>query len=161
MFRWFKLVITLILLFSFFGCVIDTPLKGPGVESRTGEMADGAETVFVGLTYAVLVDDPKLRSTFWSHVGKVEESLPGLPGFVGYSKRKQLFGNEAWTMTIWTDEKSLDDFVESDVHQTAISESMKALDAATFARIELKREDIPLSWKTAMQILDMYGRQYY
>ena len=160
MFRRMKLVIILILFFFLFGCVIDTPLKGPGVESRTGEMTDEAETVFVGLTHAVLVDDPRLRSTFWSHVGKVEESLSGHPGFVGYSKRKQLFGNEAWTMTIWTDEKSLNDFVESEVHQTAIRDSIKALDSTTFARIELKREEIPLSWKYAMQILDMYGRQY-
>ena len=155
-----QLVITLLLLSSFFGCVIDTPLKGPGVESGSGEMKDEAETVFVSLTYAVLVDDPKLNSTFWSHVGMVEASLPGHPGFVGYSKRKRLFGNEAWTMTIWTDEKSLNDFIESEVHQTAIRDSMKALDSATFARIELKREEIPLSWKSALPLLDKYGRHY-
>ena len=160
MFRWLQLLITLLLLSSFFGCVINTPLKGPGVDSGSGEMKDGAETVFVGLTYALLVDDPKLHSTFWSHVGKVEASLPGHPGFVGYSKRKRLFGNEAWTMTIWTDEKSLKDFIESEVHQTAIRESMRALDSAAFARIELKREEIPLSWKSAQQMLDKYGRHY-
>ncbi len=156
-----KFTITLVVWFSIFGCVIDTPLKGPGIASGTSKMTNSAGTVFVSLTKAVLVNDPKLRAIFWSYVGKVEASLPEHPGFVGYSKRTRLFGNEAWTMTIWTDEKSLNDFVEGDVHQTAIRESIHALASATFARVELNREEIPLSWERALQFLDKNGWQYH
>jgi hypothetical protein len=86
--------------------------------------------------------------------------LPGRPGFVGYAKRTRLFGNEAWTMTIWADEKSLNDFVESKVHQTAIRESINALASANFARVELKRAEMPLSWDRALQLLAQNGRPY-
>jgi hypothetical protein len=62
-------------------------------------------------------------------------------------------------MTVWTDEESLNGFVESEVHQAAIRESMDALESANFARIKLKREEIPISWEDALNVLaDQNGK---
>lgn len=155
--RWIALLISVIPLV---GCTIAAPFKGPGYEPKKGITLEEVDTVYVGLTLAELKKDPDLQAKFWYHVKKVEESLESLPGFIGYSKRTRLFGNQAWTMTVWTDEESLDNFVQSEVHQTAIRESMDALENANFARAELKREEIPISWEDALELLAAQNGQY-
>ena len=145
---------------SLTGCTIATPFRGPGYDPEKGILLDGAETVYVGLTLAVLRNDRKLRSAFWSNVEKVEASFNRRKGFIGYSKRTQVLGNRAWTKTVWIDEASLEAFVHSDVHQTAIRESMKALESASFARIEIKTEEIPIGWDRAIAILEAQNKGY-
>ncbi len=156
MMRWLLLVA----LCPLVGCTISTPFQGPGYDPDKGLVIEGVQTAYVGLTLAVLKKDPKLQSVFWSHVKKVEAALSDRPGFIGYSKRTRLLGNRAWTMTVWTDEASLEAFVRSEVHQTAIRESMNALESAAFARIEINRESIPLSWNHAIAILEARREGY-
>ena len=155
--RWIALLVSVLPLA---GCTIATPFKGPGYEPQKGITLAAVDTVYVGLTLAELKEDRELQAKFWYHVRKVEDSLETLPGFVGYSKRTRLFGNQAWTMTVWTDEESLDRFVQSEVHQTAIRESMEAIELASFARVALKREEIPISWEDALAILDAQNGRY-
>ena len=150
----------IVLLASLVGCTLATPFRGPGYDRGKGIVLDGVETVYVGLTLAVLKNDRKLQSVFWSNVRKVEASLYQRKGFIGYSKRTRLLGNRAWTMTVWTDEASLEDFVQSDVHQRAIRESMGALESAAFARIEIKPEEIPISWDRAIALLEKQNEGY-
>ena len=145
---------------SLAGCTLATPFRGPGYDPEKGILLDGVETVYVGLTLAVLKNDRKLKSVFWSNVKRVEASLYSRKGFIGYSKRTQLLGNRAWTMTVWTDEASLEEFVQSDAHQTAIRESMDALESASFARIEIKPEEIPLCWDRATAMMEAQSKGY-
>ncbi len=135
------------------GCAISTPFQGPGYDRRQGVTLAGDDRVVVAITEAVLGGTRAQRSTFWDYVSQVEASLPGRPGFVGYALRREVIGNRAWTMTVWTDAESLDGFVQSDVHQAAIRTSMEALACASFARIDADRAEIPISWDRALESL--------
>ena len=136
------------------GCAIATPFQGPGYDRRKGVTIVGKDRVVVALTQAVLHDDGAKRPQFWDYVVQVEATLAERPGFVGYSLRRELLGDNAWTMTVWSDEASLDGFVRSDVHQAAIREAMEALACARFARVEVDRSEIPIAWDRAIGLLD-------
>ena len=143
-----------------FGCTISTPFRGPGYDRGSGVTVAGNNTVIVSLTNAVLHDDGKLRDTFDRYVEQVVDSLEGREGLVGYSLRRQLLGNEAWTMTVWRDENSLRQFVNSGPHQAAIREAFPSLKSARFARVEVSRDEIPISWERAEQLLEQSTRGY-
>lgn len=134
------------------GCTISTPFSGPGVNEPE------TKTVVVALTHAVL--NPKKRDAFDEHTELVVDALPSFKGFVGYSVRKELFGHEAWTMTVWTDEESLADFVDSDVHTRAIEAGMPATVSARFHRFEMKATAVPVNWDEALTLLDERGSDH-
>ncbi|HIP80056.1 MAG TPA: hypothetical protein EYH07_16550 [Kiloniellaceae bacterium] len=155
-----RLTIAALSLLALGGCTIATPFKGPGFDPKEGVTLEGSDRVVVAITRAVLQGDRSERSDFWTNVWRVEASLEARQGFIGYSLRRELFGAEAWTMTAWIDESSLDAFVSSSVHQTAIEQSLPALGQTGFARFEVERDDIPLSWDRAVEILEEDGRHY-
>lgn len=64
-------------------------------------------------------------------------------------------------MTAWENEQSLNNFVRSEVHQTAVANGMGAIAQGRFARITVKRSEVPISWSKAEQILKEHGRNLY
>ena len=150
----FTMALALLSLFSLDGCAFATGFQGPGYDRRKGVTLPGEDRLLVGLTKAVLRDDGALRSTFWDYVFKVADSLPEQPGFVGYSLRREIFGKQAWTMTVWSDEASLIAFVESDLHQAAIRDALGALACVRFARLEIARAEVPISWERALALFE-------
>ena len=155
-----RLSIAALSLLALGGCAIATPFEGPGFDREKGVTLEGPDRVVVAITKAVLQGDSSERSGFWTNVRRVEASLESRQGLIGYSLRRQLFGSTAWTMTVWIDEASLDAFVGSSVHQTAIEQSLPALSQTGFARFEMERDDIPLPWDRAVEILEEDGRHY-
>jgi heme-degrading monooxygenase HmoA len=149
-----RLFLPLVSAIGLSACSVSTPFEGPGEAVATGQ------TVYVGLTYAVLQSGQEPRSLFFDYVEQVEESLPRNPGFLGFSKRVKLFGNEAWTMTVWNSEESLDAFVRSETHLRAIRNAFGALESSRFARVEVSAEAAPLSWSEALRVLESEGRSY-
>ncbi len=153
-------MLTLVSLVALGGCAFATPFRGPGFDSRTGVTIGTEDKVVVALTKAVLRGDRGKRSDFWTSVSRVEASLAEQEGFIGYSLRREFFGPTAWTMTAWLSEADLDAFVQSPVHQAAIEESSPALQATGFARFAVDRDDLPLAWDRALEILERDGRHY-
>jgi heme-degrading monooxygenase HmoA len=147
-----------ILLFGFAlgGCTVATPFRGPATDGASA--GRGHDRVIVAMTHAVLGPDDDLRASFWHHVAQVEATLPAQPGFLGHSKRVELFGDQAWTMTVWRDAASLRAFVRSPAHRKAIRGGYDAVTSARFAQVEMKREAIPLSWEEALELLAQHGR---
>lgn len=141
-------------------CTISTPFSGPGYSMFNGVTVDNVDTVYVGLTNGSLQDGKDKGKVFYRYSGNVIDSLDNQAGLIGHKRRKKIFGNEFWTMTVWEDEASLDAFVKSDVHQTAMREAFPLVSVARFARIELPIEEIPISWERADEILDTHGRTY-
>ncbi|MEL6963929.1 MAG: antibiotic biosynthesis monooxygenase [Pseudomonadota bacterium] len=142
------------------GCAISTPFSGPGYSSRAGVAFQENAPVVIAISKAVMRQDGVKRSEFWHHVSTVRDSLDDQPGFIGHSIRRELFGTAAWTMTVWTDEASLDNFVASDVHQTAIREAFDALETTRFVRFVAIAGDIPIAWDRALVVLEDEGRAY-
>lgn len=135
------------------GCTISTPHEDFSRQSS-------ADRVVVSITHAMLVDDRELRQRFWDQVERVEASLQDRPGLLGFSKRVEILGDDAWTMTVWQDNESLQAFLTSDPHRSAMRDGMIGLRGARFARVELDRQDIPLSWDRALAYLETDGRGY-
>ena len=141
------------------GCKVSTPLSGPGYDSEKGVTVIGNDKLTIGLTYVYIGDDRELNKSFWTNVKKVTSYLETSPtGFIAYSIRKEIVGNQAWTMTVWESEESLNAFVRSDVHQKAITESRDALQKVGFVRFEIDKEEIPISWNKAETIMEAKGR---
>ena len=135
------------------GCAISTPFRGPGYDSRDGVTVAHSGTVYVSITRATYNRGSMARSEFWDHVERVEASLPDQPGFIGFSKRREIFGNTAWTMTIWTDGSSMRRFVSSEAHREAMASSARTLDDASFHGFEISAEDVPIAWSDALDRL--------
>ena len=110
--------------------------------SGSAQASDGGP-VFVAVTNAVL--DPAKRRAFDEHTRRVVASLGSHEGYLGHSVRGRLLGHEVWTMTVWRDEESLDAFVGSPVHRTAIREGLAGVRTAKFLRFEWS-EQRPPSW---------------
>lgn len=99
------LLLGMLVLFSMglSGCKIGKPFRGPGYDPDKGVMIENRDMVIISLTHAVTGKDDHLNEIFIDYVWKVEASLKEFPGFVGYSIRKELFGNVLWTMTVCED----------------------------------------------------------
>lgn len=141
-------------------CVVSTSFSGPGYDSKKGTVISSSDTVVVGLTHAVLGNDSKKNALFWKNIKRVVASLPSQPGFIGYRLRREIGGKNAWTMTVWQDEASLQHFVASEVHQRAIREGFGALAGNRLAHITVDKKEIPLSWDRAEEILAERARSY-
>ena len=129
------------------GCAISTPFpqlkEAPGVGSE--------EKVVVVLTHIVV--DSNQRNEFDRQTRRVIDSLPSQRGMLGYSARIQLFGNEAWTMSVWAEDTDRAGFVRSAVHQEAIVKSAPAIVSIQLKRLTLARKNIPESWPRALELL--------
>ena len=112
----------------------------------------------------VVVTHARIRSqghdAFNHLVDQVESTLTSMPGLYGYSLRKELLGDQAWTMTVWSDESSMFDFNSSQVHIHAMSSAKSLLKQARFARVQVDRADLPYSWDDAIQLLETQSRAY-
>ncbi len=132
------------------GCTIATPF-------RQLQPADDGTVVLV-ITHAVL--DNAKRAAFDEHTQRVVASLRAQPGLLGYSVRRQVLGNEVWTMTAWRDEAALSAFVRGPTHQAAISNGAPALQSVRFCRFTLPATDLPLTWSHAERLLEESGEGY-
>lgn len=135
------------------GCAIATPFRSTGA-------GDGSAPAVVALTEATLGPDGAARAAFWEGVWTVERTLKDQPGLIGYSVRRELLGNRAWTMTMWQSEADLDRFVLSPAHRAAMASGRAALADTRFAQLERRSGDGPPSWAEALDALARTGQGY-
>ena len=88
------------------------------------------------------------RKPFDESISKVEEAMLQAPGLLGHSFRIEPFGDEAWTMSAWSDRDSLYRFVFGPVHRQAMTDAAES--AAEFVTVtrEVPRNSLPISWAT-------------
>lgn len=144
------LLLGLALLLQLPGCAVARPFR----VLRSEELAQGAppESAVVVLTHAVV--DPAQRAVFDEHTRRISASLDTQAGLIGYSLRRELFGDSVWTMTIWTDAQALTQFNGSSAHAAAKREAGRALLSLRTVRLELPRNELPPSWKRMLGELD-------
>lgn len=130
-------------------CAIGTPV--PRLVPADPASASADQAVVLVLTRVVL--DRAQRAEFDRQNRRVMASMARQPGLLGFAARKQLFGNQGWTMSVWVDDASRAAFVRSAVHQEAIAKSMPALVSVELKRLTLPRRDLPTDWDTVLQML--------
>jgi hypothetical protein len=141
------LVVTLLVSISLLGCTIATPFR----TSDSGKDPD--RLVLVALTHVVLDSDSPHKDLFWDYVFRIEGDLPKISGAIGHSIRKRLFADEGWTMSVWEDEASMNNFVRSGIHNEAVEKAGGALKLVEYARVKLPRSKIPPSWDEVERLL--------
>lgn len=135
------------------GCTIARPFEGPGWDPDGGVTLAGPDRVAVALTHATL--DKALRDPFDEHSERVVDSLleGRHPGLIAFSTRRELIGDEVWTMTVWRDAPDLQRFFTSDVHGEAMSTASDAILRIHTRRLTLSRKELPLTWERALALL--------
>ena len=130
------------------GCAIGRPWRGPGLTRD-----HGGAPVIVSVTHAVV--DRSRGGNFDDYVWIVARAMDDreFAGLVGYSIRKEILGDEVWTVTAWTSEDALVAFVRSGTHQRAIASAGKAIVSMRTQRVWLPPSELPVSWERAEAIL--------
>jgi heme-degrading monooxygenase HmoA len=138
------------------GCAIGTPW--PRVAPHSVDQ--GNERVVLVLTRVVV--DTQQRSEFDRQNSRVLASMGSQPGLIGYAARRQLFGDQGWTMSVWADDEARAAFVRSAVHREAIAQSLPALRAVELKRLTVARKDLPANWDAVLRMLaDPEGLRNY
>lgn len=140
-------------------CAVATPLPRLADPSIAADRQADQPVVLV-LTRVVV--DPERRAEFDRQNRRVLASMGQQPGLLGHAVRKQLFGNEAWTLSAWANDEARAAFMRSAVHQEAIAKSMPALVSVELKRLTLPRKDLPRDWDAVLRLLDEpEGRRGY
>ena len=148
-------------------CVSVGELNGPGVGDDGSLHGEASETVMVGVTHAELGLNPIKNFSFWRHSFAVVSSLEDNSGFIAFQAKAGVFSGDAWTMTVWADEPSLNAFIASETHTKAIASGYGALQAAEFLRISLPKDQVPKDMDELQALLaasrelpNVEGRRY-
>lgn len=129
------------------GCAIGTPL-----DTRRLRSAVPSATVEVSITHAVT--DPARRADFDRWTRRVNATLDDQPGLLAHAIRKQIFGDEAWTFTVWASAADRDRFVRSTAHRRAIDEASTGLAAMRSVRLTLASDALPTDWSGVLELLE-------
>ena len=128
-------------------CTISLPFKYPEPVG-TGSPED---RLLVSVTHAKL--HPDKRAAFDEQTMVVFNAMAHHPGVVAYAIRRELFGNQVWTVSVWRDDASRMKFFMSEVHQRAIYMSEDAIETVRYKRVTIQRSELPLSWGRALALL--------
>jgi hypothetical protein len=82
---------------------------------------------------------------------QVQKQLSATPGIIGYSLRAMLFRRNFWTLSVWTDEKPLMDFVAKTPHWQAMKAMMPHMGPTKFTKWTVLGSALPLRWEDAME----------
>lgn len=137
-------------------CAVSTPFW---THDHAGDWRGG--DVVVSVTHIVLKNDSQARARFWEAERLVDSSLRGQPGLIGYTKRLEVFGDEAWTMSVWADPESVNAFMRSAAHRTAMARAQDSYVDARFVRASIPGHRFPLPWDEVLTLLERSGRHYW
>ena len=138
------------------GCAISTPWPRPALAG-----ADRSDDLVVLVLTRVVVD-PEQRGEFDRQNSRVMASMNSHPGLIGYAARRELFGDQGWTLSVWANDEARAAFVRSAVHREAIAKSLPALRGVELKRLTVARKDLPANWDQVLRLLaDPDGRRNY
>jgi hypothetical protein len=98
------------------------------------------------------------RTSYWSifsfirQTDAIRKQLNESPGLMGYSLRAQLLGKKAWTLSVWQNEKALNEFVGRSPHLDTMKK-VELGEERKFVRWNLKGSEVPPKWDEALKHL--------
>lgn len=152
MIKFIKISMMLSLFASLYSCTIGRPLWGLGhAYNKRFKELNRNDFVYVGITHAYLNGG---EAKFLSDTFKVYDDLDSFKGFLGGSVRKQIWGNQVWTMSVWHSEDDLKRFSYSDLHRRAIKSSGQYISKIRSTILKMKRVDVPESWQEIRGVIE-------
>ena len=82
---------------------------------------------------------------------QIQSQLRNTPGVVGYSLRAKPLSRNFWTLSAWTDENALMEFVMKIPHAQAMKSLMPHMGPTKFTKWRVSGSALPLRWDDAMQ----------
>lgn len=154
-----KIIGSVLLLFSLSGYYLTKPYEQFETHIQNTELKPDTK-VLVAITYIEEGSNADQNDLFWENNSAVIDDLENQSGLLGYSVRKELFGNRAWTMTTWRDTASMKKFRRSTYHKKAMNESIDAAQKAGFAKVWVAYARIPLDWEEAEVLFEKHAVYY-
>jgi len=90
---------------------------------------------------------------FLRYSGRVATQLEGTRGLVGFSFRAKVLAREFYTLSVWEDERALDDFVRAEPHRGTMGAMRPHMAETKFVRWTVKGSQVPPSWRKAIEML--------
>ena len=82
---------------------------------------------------------------------QIQSQLRNTPGVVGYSLRAKPLSRNFWTLSAWTDERALMEFVMKIPHAQAMKSLIPHMGPTKFTRWRVPGSALPLRWDDAIQ----------
>jgi len=107
-----------------------------------------------GCEYLALISYLPLRHyralpKFFRYTLQTRRQLHTSPGLLGYAMEAQPWSLKAWTISVWEDQQSLDNFVRQVPHSKIMQALAPHMGKTQFAQWPVTAQDIPLNWNTA------------
>lgn len=107
-----------------------------------------------GVRYLALISYLPLKHfrvlpKFFRFSFEIQRQLQTAPGLIGYSLDARPFSLEFWTLSVWRDEKSLQDFVGALPHSRVMKDLAPHMGKSQFAQWTVESGEIPLDWTAA------------
>ena len=83
----------------------------------------------------------------------IRRQLRTAPGLVGYALDAQLHRKTFWTLSVWTDDDSLQAFVRAEPHHTVMASIHPFMATPAFAFRRLSGREVPPDWAFARDVL--------
>ncbi|MFD0360825.1 antibiotic biosynthesis monooxygenase [Nocardia sp. GCM10030253] len=80
---------------------------------------------------------------------RIRSQLRDAPGCVGYTLDARLFSKTFWTLSAWSDQEAMNNFVRSGAHAEMLSDMAGRVGNPSFVDSTATRAQIPLSWREA------------
>jgi hypothetical protein len=111
------------------------------------------------LVLASLLQLTRISSTvrFFRAASGVRKQLASAEGLVGYSLRAKPLSLRYWTLSIWTDQTALQEFVRTSPHLGVMSSLKPFMARTTFVQWEITGVDGRPSWTDALDHLAAAG----
>jgi heme-degrading monooxygenase HmoA len=136
------------------GCTVARPFSRPGPGPAAAIPEGGRSTVTVVLTHAAL--EGSKRGPFDEYTRRVVDALESgtVAGLVGFSVRREIFGDQVWTMSVWADREASRTFAASSPHREAMERASDAIRSLRVVSFEVPPSAVPPSWEDALRRLD-------
>ena len=112
-----------------------------------------------GKTYLALISFLPLKHfraipAFIRYSIQTQRQLKSSRGIIGYSLDARPFALKFWTLSVWEDRQSLDNFVRQIPHSRAMQALAPHMDQTQFAQWAVTQTDLPPDWTAAKSRLN-------
>jgi heme-degrading monooxygenase HmoA len=112
-----------------------------------------------GKTYLALISFLPLKQfraipAFIRYSIQTRRQLKSTRGVIGYSLLAKPFTRKFWTLSVWEDQQSLDNFVRQIPHSEIMQKMIPHMGKSEFAQWTVTASEIPLDWDTAISRLN-------